>query len=121
VYAPLVAAIPFTFVGWLTMDIFRKGIIPRTGKTRDLAMHFLRIITVFFVMWCPALLCIYGVSPWLSPTVDLFLSTLFHLQAGFSAAISLLKPDITKAFKDFITCQKIPHETTDEDFPKNLQ
>ena len=55
-------------------------------------------------MWFPVVLFFY-VFHWIDPWVVWASSVWAHLQGFASSTVSLLKPDISKAVRDFITCR----------------
>jgi hypothetical protein len=70
VFMPCFVMIPLTSVIYIAIDVIRKGLIPRTGKTRDVAIYFFRLIFVFSLMWLPSLILIFVAAPWLNPWVS---------------------------------------------------
>ena len=77
------------------------------GKRRLLSIYFGRIITVFVGMWLPFLVLVYVAGYWLSPWVLWAGGVFGHLQAAASTALSLLKPDMAKAFTDLVCCRVV--------------
>ena len=122
VMLPLFNGIPTVYVGWVTFDIWRRKLLPPSGKRRLLAIYFGRIVLVFLLMWVPFFLLSFVLLSWM-PTVVLFIGgTLSHLQGPASAAVSLLKPDIWLAVKRFFKCQCCqpqPQDELDSTFPSS--
>jgi hypothetical protein len=104
VFYPLMNGIPLAFSLWATFDILWHNKLPSSGKRRELAIYFFRIILVFLIMWLPGLFCFFvlgGTDPWYVVVSGAW----SHSQGAVSAAVSLLKPDIYEAFKKFLRCQ----------------
>jgi len=55
-------------------------------------------------MWFPVIIFFYGFH-WLDPWVVWVSSVWAHLQGFVSSSVSLMKPDIGKAVKDFVSCR----------------
>ena len=68
------------------------------------------------MMWTPVVLFFY-VFHWLDPWVVWSSSVWAHLQGFASSTVSLYKPDIAKAVKDFWTCQQLCHHRKPEERP----
>lgn len=70
VFLPLLALIPILLVAYYAFDVWRSSILPTTGKGRNLAVYFARVIVCFAIMWLPAVVLIFmaggNVSPWVS-------------------------------------------------------
>lgn len=70
VFLPLLALIPILLVAYYAFDVWRSSILPTTGKGRNLAVYFARVIVCFAIMWLPAVILIFmaggNVSPWVS-------------------------------------------------------
>lgn len=58
-YLPLFCLIPVTYVLYVAFDVFRKKLLPLTGKTRELAIYFFRLIAIFVFMWLPTLIFVF--------------------------------------------------------------
>lgn len=105
VYTPLHNAIPVIYVTYATIQIIRKGLLPPSGKRRELAIFFTRIVVVFVAMWLPGYFVIYafgGVDPWVMYVASIWT----HSQGAVSAAVSLLKKDIREATLDLVLCRR---------------
>lgn len=104
VFYPMLNGIPLMFSLWATFDILWKKKLPSSGKRREQAIYFFRIILVFLIMWVPGLFCFFvlgSVDPW----YVVISAAWSHSQGAVSAAFSLLKPDIFQAFKNLLRCQ----------------
>jgi hypothetical protein len=104
-FFPLFAGIPIAYVAYVCYDIWKRNLLPPMGRRRYLAIYFGRLILVFLVMWLPTLLLLFVISTWLPPWAHFAGGTWSHLQGALSAGVSLLKPDIYQAVKNFVTCQ----------------
>lgn len=104
VFFPLLIAIPLVYAVCVTCHVLYKGLLPPSGKKREISIFFLRIIVVFGLMWLPALLIFFalgGTNPWV-----LYFSAIWaHMQGTVSAAVCMIKLDIRLAVKDFMTCR----------------
>ena len=109
VYVPFMTLIPLVYTGWVGFDIWYHGLMPPVGRRRLLARYFMRIIAVFVTMWLPFIVLVYVVAGnfWLEPWVLWIGGAFGHLQAACSAAMSLLKPDVAQAFRDFLQCRTV--------------
>lgn len=104
-FMPCLALIPQFYVAYVSFDIWNRGLLPPVGKRRILAIYFIRIVAVFVVMWLPVLFLTWVGTNWAGPWVFWFAGSWSHLQAAVSAAFSLCKPDIWKAYKSILTCR----------------
>ena len=69
-FVPFLAVGPLFYVCWVAQDVMRKGLLPITGRTRELAIYFVRLIFVFVCMWLPKLCLFFIASSWLNPWVS---------------------------------------------------
>eukprot|EP00566_Odontella_aurita_P018527 CAMPEP_0113528458 /NCGR_PEP_ID=MMETSP0015_2-20120614/1856_1 /TAXON_ID=2838 /ORGANISM="Odontella" /LENGTH=332 /DNA_ID=CAMNT_0000426993 /DNA_START=253 /DNA_END=1251 /DNA_ORIENTATION=+ /assembly_acc=CAM_ASM_000160 len=103
-FMPLMMGVPIVYIAWVCYDVYMRGLLPRSGRNRFLALYFLRLVFVFVIMWLPAVILIFGVAMrnyWIS-----FMGgTWSHLQGLASAAASLTKPDVRMAVQSFVFCQ----------------
>ena len=105
VFFPIYSGIHVVYVIYVTVDIWRRRLLPPAGKRRLLALYFGRIVVVFLVMWGPFFLLNFVFALWM-PTWVMFFGGIFsHLQGPASAGVSLLKPDIYVAVQDFLHCK----------------
>jgi len=104
VFFPSLIAIPLVYAVYVTCHVLYNGLLPPSGKMREISIFFLRIIIVFVVMWLPGLVVMFAVggsSPW-----ALYISGIWaHMQGTVSAAVCMIKLDIRLAVKDFVTCR----------------
>lgn len=70
VFLPIFAFFPLLYAVWVTFNVFYYKLLPRTGKTRNLTVYFLRLVGVYIVMWLPSLLFIFVFGGWVSPWVS---------------------------------------------------
>lgn len=114
VFLPIFFGIPIVYVLYVCFDIWRRKLLPPSGKRRLLALYFGRIIIIFIALWGPHFLLNYVLATWL-PTWLVYLGgTLSHLQGAASVAVSLLKPDIAYAVKRFVRCQCCDEDANDD-------
>lgn len=102
-YFPLFMGIPIGYAAWVFFDVWRRNLLPNTGRQRELAIYFTRIIVVFLVMWTPSVILIYIVG-FSSHWVGYWGGTWSHFQPLVSACFSLMKTDIKCAVVSFVTC-----------------
>jgi hypothetical protein len=104
VFFPLLFGIPLAYVCWVAYQIYKHKMLPPAGRRRILSIYFFRLAAVFVIMWLPGLLFLFVTSAWLDPWVQWAGGAWSHLQGLASAMVSLLKPDIWKAVRDFWCC-----------------
>ena len=105
VFFPLFGGIPMIYIQYVCYDIWRKKLMPPTGKRRLLAVYFGRIVLVFVLMWVPYMILVFMFATWMPTWVHFYGGTLSHLQGAVSASLCLFKPDIYFAVKRFVCCQ----------------
>jgi energy-converting hydrogenase Eha subunit A len=105
IFMPLFAVIPSVYIIFVTFDVWRRNLLPPSGRRRLLVIYFGRLIVVFYVMWLPTLFTLFILYKYMSPMGNFLGGLWSHLQGAVSAGVSLLKPDIYSAFKSFVTCQ----------------
>jgi len=104
-FLPLFAGIPMVYVMYVGFTVWKRQLLPPSGKRRLLVVYFGRIVVVFFAMWGPYFLLNYIFAAWL-PTWVIFAGGFFsHFQGPASAGLSLLKPDIGQAYKRLFRCK----------------
>ena len=64
VFMPLLAGIPLIYVCWVCYDIWKRHLMPPTGRRRLLFVYFIRIIGAFVVMWVPFLVLVFMAGGW---------------------------------------------------------
>lgn len=102
VYFPAMLLIPFLYVLYAGTVIWKRNLLPPEGKRRVLAIYFFRLAAVFIVMWIPALIMLFISGAWSSNAwVEWFGGLWGHCQVIVSATLSLMKPDISTAFREF--------------------
>jgi hypothetical protein len=103
VFFPAFALIPCVYAVWVAVEVWRRNLMPPTGKRRVLTLYFVRVMTAVVVMWVPFTIMVFFVAggrPWLS----WFGGTWAHMQGLVSGIFALMKPDITHAYKKLMCC-----------------
>jgi hypothetical protein len=103
VFFPAFGGVPFVYAVGVSIDIWRRQLMPPTGKRRLLTMYYMRVMAAFVVMWVPFVITVFFVAggrPWLS----WFGGAWAHLQGPVSGVFVLMKPDITQAYKQLMCC-----------------
>ena len=59
VFMPAFALLPTTYAMYVTLDVWYNKLLPPTGKRRDLAVYFARIVAVFLLMWVPSIFLMF--------------------------------------------------------------
>ena len=107
VFMPCFALIPTVYVMYVAIDVWRKGMLPKSStKRRNIAIYFFRLTMVFLVMWIPSIFLMFVSSMFTSSWVGFIGGCWSHLQGAVSATASLMKQDIGEAFVEFVTCGK---------------
>ena len=70
-YMPLFVLIPTGYVLFVAIDVVRRRMLPPSGKERDLAVYFARLVIVFLVMWIPSLCFMFVAGGHLDSLVSL--------------------------------------------------
>jgi hypothetical protein len=102
VFVPSAFLIPMNYAMYVLFDVTYHKLLPPKGKRRMISAYFFRVIAVFVVMWVPYFFITFIAGSWMSHWVLWVLGSWAHLQGAVSAGVSLMKPDIWKAFKDFV-------------------
>lgn len=95
---------PLLYVIYVCVDVWWRKLLPRSGRTRVLSLYFLRVVIVFLVTWVPYFI-IYEIawnvthSQWMVH-VSYFLGS---IQGFMSVVVALSKPDIKRAFYQFVS------------------
>ena len=105
VFFPLFVGIPIVYITWVCYDIYHRQLMPPTPDKRYMFIYYGRIILVFFIMWLPTLVLGFLLSSWLPPWGFWAGGTWSHMQGAVSSLVSLMKPDIFRAVRKFVTCQ----------------
>jgi hypothetical protein len=103
VFFPAFGGVPFVYAVWVTIDIWRRDLMPPSGKRRLLTIYYMRVITAYVVMWFPFVVTVFFVAgghPWQS----WFGGAWSHLQGPVSGVFVLMKPDIMQAYKQLMCC-----------------
>jgi hypothetical protein len=103
VFIPAFGGIPLVFVGWVCYDVWKRQLMPPSGRRRLLFLYFLRIIAAFVVVWTPFFIFVLvaGGNAW----SIYFGGTWSHVAGVVATGFSLFKPDINKAFTDLLFCR----------------
>lgn len=106
VFVPSLCLIPLLYAVGATTDVILRGLLPPSGRRRELAIYFFRIIFVFVIMWSPLLVVFFGAggsvaNPWVTWIGGLW----SHMQGPVSTIMSCFKVDIRTAVLDFICCR----------------
>lgn len=104
-FMPLFSLIPILYVIYVTFDIWRRQLLPPSGRRRLLALYFGRIVFIFLLFWGPFFFCTYLLAAVVPAWVRVVGGTLSHLQGPLSAGVTLLKPDIRLAVQRFTMCR----------------
>ena len=96
--------VPMIILLWVSFDVWHRKLLPIRGKTRLMALYFLRIVIVFLMTWLPYFL-MYEISfniTFHSPTVRA--AHYFNsVQGTISVIVSLSKPDVRNAVLDLLS------------------
>lgn len=101
IFLPLGFLIPLGYVFYAVFVIWRQNLLPTSGGRRALAIYFFRLVFAFAIMWVPCLVLLIVTSAWTGPWIQWAGGLWGHLQGVVSGAVSLCKPDIWAAYKDF--------------------
>lgn len=111
VYIPLMLGLPLAFAGYVVVDIMYRGLLPPTGRRRQLSMFLLRLCCLYFAIWFPFLiLFLIGNFVRIRPLIHWMGALLSHLQGLVSALFCLTNQAINHAFYLTLTCQPIARE-----------
>lgn len=50
-YYPAFALVPMAYLVYVTIDIWRKSLLPRQGRRREISLYYVRILVAVYVMW----------------------------------------------------------------------
>lgn len=104
-YLPALGIIPQVFATYLALIVWKRGLLPYHGQTRQLFIFFYRIIFVFLIVWLPTVVSV-STSPEKIPLHVMFAFSIWnHMQCVICAAVALTKPDIRSAYRDFMYCR----------------
>ena len=97
-FAPAFLMLPILYVVYVIYDIWKRDLLPKQGRRRNLSIYFFRLIFVYFFMWTPSLvICLVGNFVKISPWVYWAGAAWSHLQGLASSLATLTKPDIKEA------------------------
>jgi predicted sulfurtransferase len=110
-FAPFFVLIPYVYVLYCVIVIYFQKLLPARGKRRILSIYFFRIVAIFLIMWGPVAFLIYFFNEFVidddKQHASIFAVAVWaHLQAVFSAAVTLTKPDILQAVISFLCCRR---------------
>ncbi len=100
IFIGFIMAIPFLYICWITFDVHWRKLLPPEGKSRYLATFFLRTTIICALI---TVVTILGLSMRAEPSRILFIFSV-SVQGLVVSGLSLLKPDLRKAFFSLICC-----------------
>ena len=101
-FCPLFVFIPIFGIVWITWQVYKQKLLPRTGRIRQLSLFFMRLIFIFLLFWVPTALLKFLFGPFLDPWVEFAAGSWSHMQGVSSAILTFLKPDIAEATKQML-------------------
>lgn len=101
IFLPVGFLIPLGYVLYAVFVIWRQNLLPTSGGRRALAIYFFRLVGAFAIMWIPCLVLLVVTSAWTGPWVQWAGGLWGHMQGVVSGVVSLCKPDIWAAYKNF--------------------
>ena len=107
VFTPAFLAIPLFYVLFVSIQLWRRQLMPPPGKRRRLVWYFARLIAVYFGMWFPMMVvCSIGSNTNLSDWIYWSGAAWSHLQGLVSAVLSATyKEDIWEACCALLCCR----------------
>jgi len=99
-YAFLGMMVPTVYVLYTAFEIYRKDLLPLTGKTRALVLYFFRLIAVFVGFWI-----VFVVAIFLKGWYQAIAFVIFNLTGFVSFCFALTKPDVKEACTDLLFCR----------------
>ena len=112
IFMPFFALIPTAYSLYVAFDVWRRNLLPPSGKHLDLAIYFFRLVSVFLIMWVPSIFLMFIAGGFLSSWVAFIGGCWSHLQGAVSAVASIMKRDIWVAFVETATCGTMKPSTT---------
>ncbi|CAB9522179.1 Receptor-type guanylate cyclase gcy-19 [Seminavis robusta] len=96
---------PILYVIYVCFDVWWNERLPISGRTRVLALYFLRVIIIFLVTWVPYFV-IYEIAWNITHNrwMVYFSYYLGSVQGFLSVCVALSKPDVKKVFWNFLFC-----------------
>lgn len=107
VFMPCFALIPTAYALWVAFDVWHRGLLPPSGKKRNIAVYFFRLTVVFLVMWVPSIFLMFIAGGFLTSWVAFLGGCWSHLQGAVSGVASIMKQDIGQAFVEFLACGRL--------------
>lgn len=110
---PLLIVIPLVYVAYVSLDVLCHKLLPPSGRRRELAIYFFRILSVFVIFWMPCLLVVCAMGgahgvPWAVWTLGLW----GHFQGVTSAIVIAQKADIKKSIRKLLCLRKLEDDAT---------
>ena len=105
VFLPLMSALPLMYCMWVAYDVWRKKLLPPSGKRREITIFFFRITGIFLLMWLPGIFIFYvlsGVSMWIIYAAPLW----SHSQGAVASGIVMMRKDVYDAVMDLVWCRR---------------
>ena len=93
------------YVFYICIRVWKGKLLPLNGETRALAFFFLRIATIFLIVWVPVFV-IFETFLNGSPEIRFFVPN--YLAIGgeiISVAFAMTKPDVRHSVKIFLRCE----------------
>lgn len=104
-FFPMMNGFPMAYAIYVAITIYRRNMLPSSGKTRDLTITFFRIVGCFIIVWIPSITLVFATPAVVDIWVIYAAGVWAHLQGGLSAIVLLLKSDFKAAFIDFLRCR----------------
>jgi len=109
----LMAFFPLTYMAYIIFRVKKDKLLPKSERTRSIALYFLRLQVIFFSFWVPALAHSYIALSRGGNVESAY--TFWYLiisQTFVSLAFAAQKPDIKKALLNFLACNYRGEEQT---------
>lgn len=111
----LISTPAFAYIAYVVFRCWHGGLIPLSGRTRQIFFYFFRIVFVFTVFWVPTVVLL-STSRTASNTNGTSIYAAHYLasiQAFVSFAIAMCKQDVRKAVVRFLSCRCRKDDTTE--------
>ena len=95
--------LPFSYICYVSSDIYRKKLLPPTGNSRFLATFFCRTTIITTILTIIIMITLLVRT---DGTTTMFLFCICG-QGFIISGLSITKPDIRRAFSNFISCGTI--------------
>lgn len=92
-FLPIVSFMPTVYALWTAYDILKNKYLPPTGKRRELAFYFFRILVCFVILWLPGILLFWGPSDtnaWVTWGAGTYVHIVLFLPSTFVHIIRML-------------------------------